>query len=346
VTLPLGPRTVVVAGDDAGPALRMLAQHAHWPLFAEPSSGARTGTHPIGTYRLLLANTPLTGRIERVVVGGHPTLSRPVSLLLGRDDVEVIVVGGAGYPDPGRRASRVVPGVVVDESAENGWLEEWRAADRVARRAVDGVLAAERGLTPHAVARAVSPAVPPHGLLFVGSSQPVRDLDLMAVDPPVGEHRMVMSNRGLAGIDGTLSTAIGAALGRASAKAIAYLGDLTFLHDSNGLVIGPDEPRPDLTIVVASDDGGSIFTTLEQGAEQHARSFERVFGTPTGVDLGGLCRAVGVSHVVVDDVPGLRSQLGTDPRGITVLEARIDRTGRRRLEQRIEAAVRDALAAR
>jgi 2-succinyl-5-enolpyruvyl-6-hydroxy-3-cyclohexene-1-carboxylate synthase len=344
VTLPLGPRTVVVAGDDAGPALRMLAQHANWPLFAEPSSGARTGTHPIGTYRLLLGSSPLTGRIERVVVGGHPTLSRTVSQLLGRDDVELVVVGGSGYPDSGRRAGRVIGGVTVDGSGDTGWLEEWRAADGVARRAVDRVIAAEPGLTPHAVARAVSAAVPPHGLLFVGSSQPVRDLDLMAVHPPPGEHRMVLSNRGLAGIDGALSTAIGVALGRRSTKAIAYVGDLTFLHDSNGLVIGPDEPRPDLTIVVASDDGGSIFAVLEQGDEQHAGSFERVFGTPTKVDLGGLCRAVGVGHAVVDHIAGLRERLGTDPQGITVLEARIDRAGRRGLEHRIEAAVRDALA--
>ncbi len=157
---------------------------------------------------------------------------------------------------------------------------------------------------------------------------------------------MVCRNRGLAGIDGTLSTAIGVALARRSAKAIAYLGDLTFLHDSNGLVIGPQEPRPDLTIVVASDDGGSIFATLEQGARRHAASFERVFGTPTGVDLGALCRSVGVQHVAVDTVAELGRRLAATARGISVVEVRIDRTDRRGLEARIGAAVRDALAAR
>jgi 2-succinyl-5-enolpyruvyl-6-hydroxy-3-cyclohexene-1-carboxylate synthase len=236
--------------------------------------------------------------------------------------------------------------VAVEQSTDTDWLDDWRAADRVARRAVDAVLAAEPGLTPHAVAREVSAAVPPHGLLFVGSSQPIRDLDLMAVHPTPGQHRMVMSNRGLAGIDGTLSAAIGVALARRSAKAIAYVGDLTFLHDSNGLVIGPQEPRPDLTIVVASDDGGSIFVSLEQGARRHAGSFERVFGTPTGVDLGALCRSVGVQHVAVDTAAELRRRLAASPRGITVVEARIDRTERRGLEARIGAAVRNALASR
>jgi 2-succinyl-5-enolpyruvyl-6-hydroxy-3-cyclohexene-1-carboxylate synthase len=324
----------------------MLAERGEWPLFAEPSSGSRTGTHPVGTYRLLLADESLAGRIERVVVGGHPTLSRAVSRLLARDDVELVVVSGSGYPDPGRRASRVVPNVFVEQSADTDWLDEWRVADRVARRAVDALLDAEPGLTPHAVAREVSAAVPPYGLLFVGSSQPIRDLDLMAVSPPPGQHRMVMSNRGLAGIDGTLSTAIGVALARRSAKAIAYVGDLTFLHDSNGLVIGPQEPRPDLTIVVASDDGGSTFVTLEQGAERHAGSFERVFGTPTGVDLGALCRSVGVDHVAVEGVAELRARLAASAPGIAVVEARIDRTGRRGLEVRLGAAVRDALASR
>ena len=103
----------------------------------------------------------------------------------------------------------------------------------------------------------------------------------------VGDRRMVVANRGLSGIDGTVSSAIGAALGRPhSSRAFALMGDLTFLHDQNGLVLGPDEPRPDLTIVVVNDDGGSIFALLEQGADEHAASFERLFGTPHGVRPG------------------------------------------------------------
>ena len=99
VPLPPGPRTVVVAGDDAGPPARVLAEHANWPLLAEPSSGSRTGANPIRTYRLLLG-TDLGKRIERVVVLGHPTLSRPVMRLLAREDVEVVSVRTQGrWPD-------------------------------------------------------------------------------------------------------------------------------------------------------------------------------------------------------------------------------------------------------
>lgn len=331
-----GPRTVVVAGDGSGPAARQLAEQAGWPLFAEPTSGARTGEEAIRTYRLLLEHGPLAARIERVVVYGHPTLSRPVNTLLSRDDVEVVVVSGRGdWPDASLRGSRVVGAATVEHADDPSWAAAWRDADRDLSKAVDDLLAAEPGLTPHEVAAAVSAAVPPAGLLVVGSSNPIRDLDLVASAYPVGEHRKIVANRGLAGIDGTISTAVGAALARPSSRAFALLGDLTFLHDSNGLVLGPDEPRPALTIVVVNDDGGGIFTTLEQGAPRYADSFERVFGTPHHVDLAALCAATGTAHRLVDDLDELREALTAEPAGIGVVEVRVDRGDRRDLDQRL-----------
>ncbi len=136
----------------------------------------------------------------------------------------------------------------------------------------------------------------------------------------------MIGNRGLSGIDGTLSTALGAALGRRSSRALAYVGDLTFLHDANALVIGPREPRPDLTIVVANDDGGAIFSTLEQGAPAFASSFERVFGTPHGVSIARLCEATGTAYERVGDAAGLRAGLAVTTSGIRVIEIAIDRT--------------------
>lgn len=335
--VPLGPRTVVLAGDDAGPAARRLAERGGWPVLAEPSSGSRTGPHAIATYRLLLGVPALGGQIERVLLYGHPTLSRPVAELLGRDEVEVVAIGAGPHTNPGHQISRVVEAAKVAEPDDPGWLQCWKDADRANIAAIDEVLATEDGLTPYAVAREVSNAVPPGGLLVVGSSNPIRDLDLMAVSYPVGEHRMVMANRGLSGIDGTVSTAVGVALGRRPSRALAYLGDLTFLHDSNGLLIGPQEPRPDLTVVVASDDGGSIFSTLEQGDEAYADSFERVFGTPTGADLEMLCRSMAVPYHRADDVDTLRTTLARAPSGIEVVEARVDRTHRRSLDGRVRA---------
>ena len=347
-TLPLGPRTVVLAGDDAGPAARVLAERAGWPLLAEPSSGARTGTHPIGTYRLLLDRPELGGRIERVVAYGHPTLSRPVTRLLARDDVELVVVDPAGrWNDPGHRAARVLAAATVDGADPADWLRAWRAADDVAAEAIAKELASEPALTPYEVARVVSESVPAGGLLVTGSSHPIRDLDLMAVAHPVGERRRVVANRGLAGIDGTISTAIGVALARQArrpGRALAYVGDLTFLHDANGLLLGPAEPRPDLTVVVANDDGGSIFGVVEAGDPAYAAAFERVFATPTGAGLAALCAAYGIPHTRVDGAEALRAALARTPDGIDVVEVVLDRANRRELDQRLRNAVDSALA--
>jgi 2-succinyl-5-enolpyruvyl-6-hydroxy-3-cyclohexene-1-carboxylate synthase len=343
LTLDAAVPTVVVAGDESGPPARALAERAGWPLLAEPTSGARTGTHALRCYRLLLDGS-LARRIERVVVFGHPTLSRPVMRLLSRADLDVVVVAPAGatWTDPGHAAGSVVPAVRAEGAAEPAWLEAWQRADKAAGLAVDALLDAEPGSGApgaHQVARVVSAAVPPEGLLVVGSSNPVRDLDLMAMPYPVGERRKIVGNRGLAGIDGTVSTAIGAALARRSARALAYVGDLTFLHDCNGLVIGPAEQRPDLTIVVANDDGGSIFATLEQGGDAYAGAFERLFGTPHGTDLSALCAATGTPYQRCGTEADLADALARPQQGIDVVEVRIDRSGRRDLDRRLREAV-------
>ncbi len=337
VELPPGPRTVVVAGDDAGPPARVLAQAAGWPLLAEPTSGSRTGDHAIRTYRLLLGSE-LGDRIERVVVAGHPTLSRPVARLLGREDLEVVSLRTRGFwstrPfEVDLEADRFVAG-----AGDPGWLEEWREADRSVGRQLDRLLAAEPDLTPYEVAGAVSRALPAGGLLHVGASSPIRDLDLMVARYAVGDRRKVIANRGLAGIDGTVSTAIGAALGRPrSTRALALVGDVTFLHDATGLVLGPREERPDLTIVVVNDNGGSIFSMLEQGAEEHRDSFETLFGTPHDVDLASLCAATRTPHLRVASLPELEQALASPNGGIEVVEAVVRRDNRRDLDARISA---------
>ncbi len=338
-----GPRTVVLAGEDAGPPARTLAEDAGWPLLAEPTSGSRTGDAVIRTYRLLLADDELAGRVQRVVVFGHPTLSRPVTRLLARDDVEVVAVTGpSGWTDSGLQASRVVDGVVATGSTteEDVWREEWRGRDAELSRRLDDLLAGREAMTPQQVAGAVSAAVPPGGLLFVGASNPIRDLDLMVARYGVGDRRMVVGNRGLSGIDGSVSSALGAALGRPhSTRSFALLGDVTFLHDSNGLVLGPDEERPDLTIVVVNDDGGSIFASLEQGSEQYAASYDRLFGTPHRVDLASLCAATRTPHWRVGSLEELRHALASPAGGIEVVEAVVGRADRRRLDAEIRALV-------
>jgi 2-succinyl-5-enolpyruvyl-6-hydroxy-3-cyclohexene-1-carboxylate synthase len=135
-----------------------------------------------------------------------------------------------------------------------------------------------------------------------------------------------------------VSSAVGAALGRPrSSRSFALLGDVTFLHDLTGLVIGPDDVRPDLTIVVVNDDGGSIFASLEQGSPDLADSYERLFGTPHGVDLSAACASVGVVHRRVTDRAELGSAIAVEPRGIEVVETVVRRDDRRDLDLAIRA---------
>jgi 2-succinyl-5-enolpyruvyl-6-hydroxy-3-cyclohexene-1-carboxylate synthase len=124
-----------------------------------------------------------------------------------------------------------------------------------------------------------------------------------------------------------VSTAIGAALasGGDDRPTVAFLGDLTFLHDLTGLVIGPHEPRSDLTFVISNNDGGAIFSTLESGDPRHARAFDRVFGTPHGVQLAGIAEACGVEHVLVSTGDELGEAVA-QPAGIRIVEVPTSRT--------------------
>jgi 2-succinyl-5-enolpyruvyl-6-hydroxy-3-cyclohexene-1-carboxylate synthase len=121
------------------------------------------------------------------------------------------------------------------------------------------------------------------------------------------------------------------------------MGDLTFLHDSNGLLIGPQEPRPDLTIVVINDDGGGIFTLLEPGEPDRARDFERIFGTPTGASIAQICRAHGVRHTLAGTAAELGALVADHPAGLHVVEVRVDRAGHRELHAQLRAAAAGAL---
>jgi 2-succinyl-5-enolpyruvyl-6-hydroxy-3-cyclohexene-1-carboxylate synthase len=248
----------------------------------------------------------------------------------------------------------VAPGW-VEQSAPRAepdrWLQQWLNADAVAQKVVADIVDASADLSGPAIARAVAAGLPPGALLVVGSSASARDLDLAEpwddplTDSGVGPEgrRMVLANRGASGIDGTVSMAIGAASVH-DGEALVLLGDLTFLHDSTGLVIGPDEPRPDLTMVVNNDDGGGIFGQLEPGAPELAGSFERLFGTPHGVDIAALCAATGTAHRLVTSIAELRDALRSrPPRGIRVLEAPTDRSRRRDLDHRLREGVAAAL---
>ena len=332
--LPVDPAapTLVIAGAAAPAEVR------EWglPVVAEPASGVWDAGLRAGPW--LLGALPDDLVPAQVVVAGRPTLHRPVQRLLADPRVAVFALA-----DPDGRSWTDVAGTVRAVGAAPrwrppaGWVERWRAADRAAGDALDAGLddpSAPGGLR---LARALVERLPAGALLVVGSSNPIRDVSLAAV--PRGD-LTVLANRGVAGIDGTVSTAVGAALAH-GAPAFALLGDLTLLHDTTGLVIGPDEPRPDLTIVVLNDAGGGIFGLLEQGGPEHAGSFERIFGTPHRVDLETLATAMGVPHDRTDDLDKIVAA-PLSP-GLSLVEVRADRTTLRAGHATLRATVAAAL---
>ncbi|KAA5830536.1 2-succinyl-5-enolpyruvyl-6-hydroxy-3-cyclohexene-1-carboxylic-acid synthase [Saccharopolyspora hirsuta] len=340
--LPLDPAapTLVVAGQGGtGPVPPQL------PVLAEPGSPLWSRSLRSGP---LLLPAALDGRAprllpEQVVVLGRPTLHRSVQRLLADDRVAVFAVPPVSsgrirplWTDvPG--SVRAVGGVPANWSPEPGFGAAWQKADRMACRALDSALGSGARMSGPVLARALLAAVPSGSQVFAGPSNAIRDLALGA-EPRADVE--VLANRGVAGIDGVVSTAIGAALVHPG-PSYALLGDLTFLHDSNGLFAGPDEPRPDLALVVANDDGGSIFALLEQGAPAHAAAFERIFGTPQHADLRHVCAAAGVAHTRVGDLDDLVGALCSGG-GLRVVEVLVDRADRRALHEKLQNAVESA----
>lgn len=363
LALALGPRTVVIAGHDAGPAAEEIAHAGGWPLIAEVSSGARFGRNLVVAYRELLAAEDFGGRVQRAIVFGHPTLSREVPALLGRDDVEVIVVAptGADVYNPRRRATHIVADVRVDRdspapSDARAWLGSWvTASRRLAEEASVGAdqtppdVDASRSHSPAdriAFARAELAAVRapvtrrmlveslwrftwPHDRLVLGASRLIREAD-RAVP---GKNIRVHANRGLAGIDGTISTSIGVALasqGPTDARAGAgvtrvLLGDLTLLHDVGALLFGEGERRPHVQVVVGNDGGGTIFDALEVAFSAPSASFERVMLTPQRADLAALASAYGWQYGQATTRGELDQALSVPAPGPSILEVPLPR---------------------
>lgn len=384
-------RTVVLAGHDAGPVAEAFARAHGLPLLAEPSSNARYGPNAVGPYRVVLdAFGPGSAQpIERVVLFGRPTLSRPVSALLARPDVPSALyqpVPVAWY-EPGRRTELPLNNLAdLAEFAGRGsaaWLDAWLLAGAAAQHAVDSVLAGPGPATGPAAGAAAGTSVAPadgaaesadnagdapqpdvagpaasgpavgalvwkhtRGQLVLGSSNGIRDVDLAGA-PAAEPAAVVFANRGLSGIDGTLATATGIALGGRQETTV-LLGDVTFLHDAGGLLLGAGEKEPDLRIVVLNDAGGAIFGLLEHGAVEAAGRYgtavERLFGTPHSVDIAALAGAYGVVHRSVSTTAELDAALSVPVSGRSVIEVRTDRRGLRDLHGRIRAAVGTAVS--
>lgn len=331
-------RGIVVAGDTAHPAVgsmaRSLAEHLNWPLLAEPTSQARSGPQALSRYAELLgtpAGRALAQQAEHLLVLGHPSLSRSITALLGREDLNITVLTEcARWADVSGRARRVVPMDGPDhqpddaalrsarlvaslglESADAAWTDSWR-------RAVADLPEPDRSSSGDALARAVWEAsqAPGAPTLLLGSSMTVRRLDRLA--QPGAAAPKAVANRGLAGIDGTIATGIG--LWMASGEPVrAVMGDLAFLHDAMSLNRGVREEEADLQVIVVDDGGGAIFSHLEYARTTPAGRFERLFTAPQRADIAALAAALGARVHVPDDVEALRGLLAEPVDGVSVV---------------------------
>jgi 2-succinyl-5-enolpyruvyl-6-hydroxy-3-cyclohexene-1-carboxylate synthase len=323
--------TVVIAGHGAGAHPNL----AGLPTVAEPTAPrAANPLHPLAL--------PLL-RPQQVIMAGRPTLHRTVSTLLADSSIPVFALTtGPRWPDVSGNSQATGTRAVTTGTPDQAWLDRCAELNRRTQSAVHTQLEEHPHTTGLHVAAAVAAGLRDGDQLVLGASNPVRDIALVGLR---SAGIKVRSNRGVAGIDGTVSTAIGAALaherlgGAEPSRTVALIGDLTFVHDSSGLLIGPTEPTPrNLTIVVSNDNGGGIFELLEQGDPRFSDVSSRIFGTPHDVDIAALCRAYHVDSRQVE-VDGLSDVLQEPFEGMRVLEVKADRSSLRALHASIRAAL-------
>ena len=334
---------LIVAGEGASPLAAQWSRASGFPLLAEPASGAWAGGG-VTPYEQAIVSSPLAGEVDTVVVTGRPTLSRPIHALLARPDVRVVVVDAhAPWVDISGNASVVVPALAAPLRPTCGaeWAARVRAAADEAGLRIDALLAAGSGRTMLSLARAVASAT--RGPLVLGASNPVRAFDL-AVESLAG--RPVFSNRGQAGIDGTIATAVGIAAGLGSARiatpdrageprddargrarasrVTAVMGDLTLCHDASSLALAA-ATGAELDIIVADDEGGGIFATLEHGNAATPEAYDRWFGVAQHVNYEALAAAYGVGFARAATPSELAAVLADPPAGPRLIHAPVER---------------------
>jgi 2-succinyl-5-enolpyruvyl-6-hydroxy-3-cyclohexene-1-carboxylate synthase len=346
-------RGVVVAGAGAGDpgAVHDLAVAAGWPVLADPRSGCRLPrASTVAAFDDLLRHEAFAAdhTPEVVLRLGRPPASKVLAQwLAGSRAEQVQVTATPAWIDPdGTAALRVVAdptllcrdlGKRLSAGARTPWPARWRHAEERAQAAIDATLAGAAGPTEPGLARALIAALPDGALVVASSSMPIRDVEWYGA-PRDGVR--ILANRGANGIDGVVSTAVGAAI--ASGRPTALLiGDIAFLHDANGL-LGLAGRAADLTVVVADNDGGGIFSFLPQATEVDEDRFEQLFGTPHGVDPTAIAAAHGIPSSELVDLRSLVDHVGAG-RGPQVLRVRTDRAENVAVHRAIHEAVAAAL---
>ncbi len=361
-----GKRGLIVAGPEAGglPAalLTEVARALGWPVLADPLSGLRTGTHDLDgvveTYDVLARATAFVRELLPEVtlrLGAAPTSKALNVWLAGHPAIDSWVVDVEGaWREPDATVSTMLRGdatsvcralleaLAPGDGAEASWLDRWRAANAVTahalRAAADALDEPFEGRAPLELAA----ALPEGATLVVGNSMPVRDVDTFM--PRLGRRVRIEGTRGASGIDGVVSTAVGAAAA-GDGPVVLLIGDLSFLHDLNGLW-AVNRHDLNLTVLLVNNDGGGIFHFLPQ-AELAADAFEEWWGTPHGLDLGQAVALHGGHHVRLEGASGwagaIAAALGRP--GLQVLELRTERVRNVELHRQVIGLATRALEA-
>ena len=284
----ISDRAVVVAGAGAGAKAVEFAKAANLPLLAEPTSGARYSEQVVVDYIGALSGE-LGQAVDQVFVFGKPTLSRPIQRLIANSKVWVCVSNTHGHFDPSGNALGYADQLIPLGSAEQSWVDSCVKQE---------VFVSKRG----DLAKAVWDATKQNEQLLFGASQIIREADRVLSAKQIS----VFGNRGLAGIDGTVSTAIG--LAQNGKKTRVLLGDLTLLHDASGLNLSGIQGL-DIQVIVGNDHGGEIFKKLEVAQLLPEATLEKLFLTPQRVDLKALASAYGWEYLAVGSIEELNKAM-------------------------------------
>ncbi|HEX7405539.1 MAG TPA: 2-succinyl-5-enolpyruvyl-6-hydroxy-3-cyclohexene-1-carboxylic-acid synthase [Candidatus Nanopelagicaceae bacterium] len=314
-TLTVGSaRGVIVVGHDrAGftpAAVSAFAAEIGWPVIAEdPLSFPQSVAHA----SLFLASEKIRGllRPEAVIVIGRTTLSRSTNTFVKSAEKEIVVDPRIATVDSKRSADQVfrtLPKVTKKFDVEKEWDLLWSSYSQKTVK----LLTTLPDWSEANIARSFAQGLPAGSTLFISSSRPIRDIEGFATPRASIE---TFANRGLAGIDGNISTALGIASQRHSTLAI--MGDLAFLHDMTGLI---GVANINLRILVINNDGGGIFSTLPQDG---VPGFEKIFGTPHGLDPAAIARSMGIKATTVDTIDQLQHEMSLPISGLSVVIANV-----------------------
>lgn len=362
-------RPAIVCGPHADAALAAplaaLARRLDAPLLADALSqlrfGARADTLVVDSYDAFLRDAAAADALAPDVVlrvGALPT-SRPLQQWLERHaSARHVLLGDGAWQHPSQHSAWVVraePAAACREldaalatmlgdtpSADGDWAARWRRVGARARAAMEDVLD-QHGVSEPRILAELAAALPAGATLWVSSSMPVRDLDTFAArrDVPI----RVLANRGANGIDGVVSSALGAAAA-SEGPTVLVTGDLAFYHDMNGLLAARLHDL-DVTVVLVNNDGGGIFSFLPQGdADRVApRDFEAIFGTPHGLDFAHAASLYGARLARPGECSAFRAALAAAlaAPGLDLIELRTERDRNVADHRAVWAAVREAV---